>query len=229
MVIRLGRALPRASSDLPGSLACRAGAHRDCSRFLPYLVLLRVGFALPASSRTPRYVFCGTGRRPPLTAASRTLSGTLLYGVRTFLPGKPGRPSGPTTCTFIIDAWGIDRSRAERFSFGISRMSNFSGSETRNQERGTCCHWGGQDRVEELLAASDLILLGSRHVHRLRPRGRHGRRGRLRAARLALRHLLPVRRMVRPAIERMPLGGARSGGCQQHDEQEFLHDRELST
>jgi hypothetical protein len=54
MVIRLGRALPRASSDLPGSLACRAGAHRDCSRFLPYLVLLRVGFALPASSRTPR-------------------------------------------------------------------------------------------------------------------------------------------------------------------------------
>jgi hypothetical protein len=32
-----------------------------------------------------RYVFCGTGRRLGLTQASRTLSGTLLCGVRTFL------------------------------------------------------------------------------------------------------------------------------------------------
>ena len=33
-----------------------------------------------------RYVLCGTGRRLALTPASRTLSGTLLCGVRTFLP-----------------------------------------------------------------------------------------------------------------------------------------------
>src|SRR5438270_12104285 len=42
-----------------------------------------------------RHVFCGTGRLPALTLESRTLSGTLLDGVRTFLPGKPERPSSP--------------------------------------------------------------------------------------------------------------------------------------
>src|SRR5580704_12681379 len=74
----------------------------------PYLVLLRVGFAMPASlltrrcaltepfhpyphlERCGRYIFCGTGRRaiPSVKAwgPSRTLSGTLLCGVRTFLP-----------------------------------------------------------------------------------------------------------------------------------------------
>src|SRR3974390_526861 len=94
----------------------------------PYLVLLRVGFALPAAllrrrcaltapfhpypahSRNPagsagrcttriglgrtvglpewagRYVFCGTFRRVDLNPPSRTLSGTLPCGVRTFLP-----------------------------------------------------------------------------------------------------------------------------------------------
>jgi hypothetical protein len=81
----------------------------------PYLVLLHVGFAMPASllprrcaltapfhpysadlvsrlvarglARTAeRYVFCGTFRPPGLNPASRTLSGTLLCGVRTFLP-----------------------------------------------------------------------------------------------------------------------------------------------
>ena len=35
------------SSDLPGSWARRAGTHGRCRPFLPYLVLLRVGFALP--------------------------------------------------------------------------------------------------------------------------------------------------------------------------------------
>ena len=72
----------------------------------PYLVLLRVGFALPATLlrrrcaltapfhpyrnlAARRYVFCGTFRRtiPPMKARapSRTLSGTLPCGVRTFL------------------------------------------------------------------------------------------------------------------------------------------------
>ena len=38
---------------------------------------------------TRRYVFCGTSRRPGLNPASRTLSGTLLCGVRTFLSRRP--------------------------------------------------------------------------------------------------------------------------------------------
>jgi hypothetical protein len=121
----------------------------------PYLVLLRVGFALPAallprrcaltapfhpypahsvsyfSAQTEptewagRYVFCGTFRRMMAsiprnrrkeTASSRTLSGTLLCGVRTFLPAHSvsyfsaeseltewaGRPSGPAAYESII-------------------------------------------------------------------------------------------------------------------------------
>ena len=55
-----------------------------------------------------RYLFCGTLRPPGLNLASRTLSGTLLCGVRTFLPRRPKarkRPSGPAAyLTFILDA-----------------------------------------------------------------------------------------------------------------------------
>jgi len=88
----------------------------------PYLVLLRVGFALPATllprrcaltapfhpylAETRRYVFCGTFRQPALTLASRTLSGTPLCGVRTFLPRhltRQERPSGPAAYLNIID------------------------------------------------------------------------------------------------------------------------------
>jgi len=88
-----------------------------------YLVLLRVGFALPAallprrcaftapfhpypahsrqsilrSKLQPewagRYVFCGTFRRTGLNPPSRTLSGTLLCGVRTFLSPRPALSS----------------------------------------------------------------------------------------------------------------------------------------
>jgi len=41
-----------------------------------------------------RYVFCGTFRQRRLNGAARTLSGTLLCGVRTFLclPAQPGLP-----------------------------------------------------------------------------------------------------------------------------------------
>ena len=52
-IIRLGDALPRRSSDLPERLANRAGS-QDCAAcalqsFRPYLVLLRVGFAMQRS------------------------------------------------------------------------------------------------------------------------------------------------------------------------------------
>ncbi len=76
---------------------------------LPYLVLLRVGFSLPPRlpgarcaltapfhpypSFEGRYIFCGTFRPRRLNAAARTLSGTPLCGVRTFLslPAQPSR------------------------------------------------------------------------------------------------------------------------------------------
>jgi hypothetical protein len=58
--------------------------------------------ALPKEGWPRRYLFCGTGRPRVLKPASRTLSGTLPCGVRTFLPrGNPlarglrQRPPGP--------------------------------------------------------------------------------------------------------------------------------------
>ncbi len=180
-VIPLGHTLLRGSSDLPGScdapsrhvrpISASAEAESGIRTFLPYLVLLRVGFALPpplltarcaltapfhpyraqppqrtagfegarlqprriaarnpalaaavtrVSSRTPASQCAGVVRRGgmfsvalsvngPLRAAARTLSGTPLCGVRTFLckPAQPDwaeaqsvstsqqRPSGP--------------------------------------------------------------------------------------------------------------------------------------
>ncbi len=43
-------------------------------------------FTLTLLLRAGRYIFCGTGRPRALTLQSRTLSGTLPCGVRTFLP-----------------------------------------------------------------------------------------------------------------------------------------------
>src|SRR5262249_25861866 len=80
MVIPLGRPLLNGSSDLPESLAPRAETHSGYCypEFLSYLVLLRVGFALPRPllagrcaltapfhpypGKPGRYVFCGTFR-----------------------------------------------------------------------------------------------------------------------------------------------------------------------
>ena len=82
----------------------RARSIGPTARLPPYLVLLRVGFTMPpplppercaltapfhpySGNEFPeRYVFCGTGRLRALKPASRTLSGTLPCGVRTFLP-----------------------------------------------------------------------------------------------------------------------------------------------
>jgi hypothetical protein len=61
---------------------CRGGA------LLPHL------FTLTRALRPRRYVFCGTSRRPGLNPASRMLSGTLLCGVRTFLPCPPRKGAG---------------------------------------------------------------------------------------------------------------------------------------
>ena len=107
-------------------------AHRRLERSgeIPaYLVLLRVGFTLPRSllparcaltapfhpypkpradlpkqiTNLGRYVLCCTSRPAALKRPSRTLSGTLPCGVRTFLPrSTPYGPSGsdhPAACT----------------------------------------------------------------------------------------------------------------------------------
>ena len=71
----------------------------DGGALLPHLFTLTL--ALPPG----RYIFCGTFRRPGLNPASRTLSGTLLCGVRTFLPHhltRQERPSGPAANRDIV-------------------------------------------------------------------------------------------------------------------------------
>jgi hypothetical protein len=68
----------------------------DGGALLPHL------FTLTAMLPPRRYVFCGTFRQPGLNPASRTLSGTLLCGVRTFLPSYDERPSGPAANLLII-------------------------------------------------------------------------------------------------------------------------------
>ena len=81
-VIPLGPTSRWGSSDLPGSWTRRAGPCPDVPGLLPYLVLLRVGFALPRAllpgrcaltapfhpypDESGRYVFCGTFRRSAL-------------------------------------------------------------------------------------------------------------------------------------------------------------------
>jgi hypothetical protein len=80
---------------LPCPLHCWSGG-----ALLPHL------FTLTSTSPSRRYVFCGTSRQPVLKPASRTLSGTLLCGVRTFLSPHPERrrerPSGPAAYREII-------------------------------------------------------------------------------------------------------------------------------
>src|SRR5208282_3927797 len=79
-----GRSLPIWSCSvwgLPCPLQyCRGGA------LLPHL------FTLTSAFPPRRYVLCGTSRQPGLNPAARTLSGTLLCGVRTFLPQRPKAP-----------------------------------------------------------------------------------------------------------------------------------------
>ncbi len=63
--------------------------------FHPYRFLegsATLGAASPLILRSRRYIFCGTGRKAVLKPPSRTLSGTLLFGVRTFLSHARARP-----------------------------------------------------------------------------------------------------------------------------------------
>jgi hypothetical protein len=96
-----------ALATYPEVVTRRAARALAEARLPPYLVLLHVGLALPAallprrcaltapfhpyphSEECRRYVLCGTFRRVDLNPPSRTLSGTLLCGVRTFLSPHP--------------------------------------------------------------------------------------------------------------------------------------------
>src|SRR5438270_10458787 len=109
-VIPLAQALLLESSDLPGgcNVPSRRALRTEARNFPPYLVLLRVGFAMPSTLLLRRcaltapfhpyppfdgrYILCGTSRKTALKRPSRTLSGTLLFGVRTFLPHIRARP-----------------------------------------------------------------------------------------------------------------------------------------
>ena len=107
------------------SSPCRTGPVRVAAEEKPaipaYLVLLRVGFTMrrsllivrcaltapfhpyrqPLERDCRRYIFCCTGRPAAFKRPSRTLSGTLPCGVRTFLPLRGLRPGGsdhPAAC-----------------------------------------------------------------------------------------------------------------------------------
>ncbi len=85
---------------------CRSGA------LLPHLFTLTTAWGSPLdksvwdpwmlfqrAAQQWRYVFCGTGRPRALTPASRTLSGTLPCGVRTFLSRQPPLAQGSPAAT----------------------------------------------------------------------------------------------------------------------------------
>jgi hypothetical protein len=101
------------------ALATYPEVERDGPSLLPYLVLLHVGFSLPAELLPPRcaltapfhpypapcgarrYIFCGTFRRA--LRPSRPLAGTLPYGDRTFLPRcYPGATAHPAASQGLL-------------------------------------------------------------------------------------------------------------------------------
>ena len=84
------------------AFAVTAEAVRSYRTFSP-LLLRRAAFwtdPLPG-----RYVFCGTSRPRALTPASRTLSGTLPCGVRTFLSRSPASSPAPAATARSLCQW----------------------------------------------------------------------------------------------------------------------------
>ena len=116
-------------------MAHRAGtlaALKSAPAIPAYLVLLRVGFTMrrsllnvrcaltapfhPYLRCRRRYIFCCTGRLCALKRKSRTLSGTLPCGVRTFLPLPRLRVGGsdhPAACNAIVTWAGALRTEWE--------------------------------------------------------------------------------------------------------------------
>jgi hypothetical protein len=107
-----------------------AGAVRSYRTFSP--LPLRGAALWTSPSGTPlrrRYVFCGTSRPRDLKPASRTLSGTLPCGVRTFLPRQPllsqGLPAATarSSCQCLVYRENVFARRAfARHAFAISEQ-----------------------------------------------------------------------------------------------------------
>jgi hypothetical protein len=133
----------------------RAGQARRAAlwvwpRIPPYLVLLRVGFTLPpnvaagavrsyrtfsplpCALRRRRYLLCGTSRLEALKLRSRTLSGTLPCGVRTFLSRSCDRQR-PPSCSLV---YMVSQAPYLRLSFDLSSI-NFLVRRTRPK---SCVH-----------------------------------------------------------------------------------------
>ena len=113
-IIHLGRSLPNGSSGLPGNAACLStGTEPGRFLFVSLFGLAPRGVYLAASVTThagellphrfTHYlrrgwsVLCCTCRHPLFTGA-RMLSGSLPYGVRTFLSSCEKRPPGTSNC-----------------------------------------------------------------------------------------------------------------------------------
>src|ERR1035438_4565901 len=102
---RVWRAEPVRTRLAPGSLpiwSCSVWGLPCPAHYCSGGALLPHLFTLTRALRPGRYVFCGTFRPTGLNRPSRTLSGTLLCGVRTFLPSCDERPSGPAANDLII-------------------------------------------------------------------------------------------------------------------------------
>jgi len=96
VLLRVGFTLPLAL--LPARCALTAPFHPyHCMEQTFGIDLLISHGAFPKGcSMQWRYILCGTSRPRALTPASRTLSGTLPSGVRTFLPRQPRPPKRAT-------------------------------------------------------------------------------------------------------------------------------------
>jgi len=106
------RSLPIWSCSVWG-LPC-GGHYWPSGALLPHLFTLTVG---PFERDRWRYIFCCTGRLCALKHTSRTLSGTLPCGVRTFLPrttacAEPGSDH-PDACRLSVTRIPMDRPAGE--------------------------------------------------------------------------------------------------------------------
>jgi len=113
---RLWRAEPTRTRPKPDSLpiwSCSVWGLPCPPHYCGGGALLPHLFTLTRALRPGRYIFCGTFRRtvPPIKARvpSRTLSGTLLCGVRTFLCLATATVRSGCNNFIIVQADGADR------------------------------------------------------------------------------------------------------------------------
>jgi hypothetical protein len=107
VLLRVGFTLPLAL--LPARCALTAPFHPYCDCRCP-----RVSFLRPGKPQSRRYVLCGTCRPRALKPASRTLSGTLPSGVRTFLSRRPAKASPGSDRPVLLPVSILSRKQASK-------------------------------------------------------------------------------------------------------------------